>query len=249
VRLLLLIAGAALAALLAPAAAAGQAGPDPAVVQQGQDMMDVSAGRTLFLEGCASCHGQDARGTDRAPELHGVGEQSADFYLRTGRMPLAVPGEQPLSNPPLYSEEEIQALVAYVGSLGGPPIPTVDPAAGDLSEGERLFTLFCAGCHGKLAKGGVVTGAIAPSLDEATPVQVAQAVRIGPFVMPWFDEKLIDQGEMNSIVAYVEKTKNADNRGGWDLGGIGPIPEGMVAFFIGLLALLLVARLLGERGE
>jgi ubiquinol-cytochrome c reductase cytochrome c subunit len=233
----LLIAAAALVALLVPATALGQAGDQ------------VAAGRDLFLEGCASCHGQDARGTDRAPDLHGVGELSADFYLRTGRMPLAVPGEQPRRNEPFYSEEEIQALVAYVGSLGGPAIPTVDPAAGDLSEGERLFTLFCAGCHGKLAKGGVVTGAVAPSLDESTPVQVAQAIRIGPYVMPSFDEELIDQHELDSIVAYVEKTKEPDNRGGWDLGGIGPIPEGMVAFFIGLAALLLVSRLIGERGS
>lgn len=247
-RRLLLIALALAGGLLVPSAAMGQAA-DPAVVARGEAVMQVNQGRALFLEGCASCHGQDARGTNRAPDLHGVGEQSADFYLRTGRMPLAVPGEQPLSNPPGYEEDEIQALVAYIGSLGGPPIPTVDPAAGDLSQGERLYTLFCAGCHGKLAKGGAVTGAIAPSLDQATPVQVAEAVRIGPFVMPWFDEKLIDQRELDSIVAYVEKTKNADNRGGWDLGGVGPIPEGMVAFFIGLLALLLVSRLIGERGE
>jgi ubiquinol-cytochrome c reductase cytochrome c subunit len=247
VRRLLLLAAAAGACLM-PATALGQAA-DPAVVARGEAAMDVAAGRTLFLEGCATCHGEDARGTDRAPDLHGVGAQSADFYLRTGRMPLAVPGEQPLATEPQYSEEEIQALIAYVGSLGGPPIPEVDPAAGDLSEGERLFTLFCAGCHGKLAKGGVVTGAIAPPLDDSTPVEVAQAVRIGPFVMPRFDEALIDQRALDSIVAYVEKTKDPDNRGGWDLGGIGPIPEGMVAFFIGLLAMLIVARLIGERGR
>jgi len=238
-RRLLLLAAALLAACLLPSAAAAQTA-DPDLVAEG---------RTLFLESCASCHGQDARGTQRAPDLHGVGALSADFYLRTGRMPLAVPGEQPLRNPPLFSDEQIERLVAYVGSLGGPAIPVVDPEAGDLSEGERLFTLFCAGCHGALAKGGVVTGALAPSLDAATPVQVAQAIRIGPYVMPWFDEKLIDQKEMNSIVAYVEMTKDPDNRGGWDLGGVGPIPEGMVAFFIGLLALLIVSRALGERGE
>lgn len=236
-RRLLLLVVALGTVLLLPSAALGQASDQ------------VQAGRTLFLEGCASCHGQDARGTDRAPDLVGVGALSADFYLRTGRMPLAVPGEPPLRTEPLYSEEEIDALVAYVGSLGGPPVPTVDPSAGDLSEGEQLFTLYCAGCHGKLAKGGVITGAVAPSLDEATPVQVAQAVRIGPYVMPYFDTNLIDDHGMNSIVAYVEKTKNADNAGGWDLGGIGPIPEGMVAFFIGLLALLIVSRLLGERGS
>jgi ubiquinol-cytochrome c reductase cytochrome c subunit len=236
-RRLLILLAAAICGCLVPSAAAGQTG-DPA-----------AAGRTLFLEGCASCHGQDARGTDRAPDLHGVGALSADFYLRTGRMPLAVPGEEPLRTEPLYSEEEIQALVAYVASLGGPPVPEVDPAAGDLSEGERLFTLFCAGCHGKLAKGGVVTGAVAPSLDESTPVQVAQAIRIGPYVMPPFDDALIDQRQLDSIVAYVEQTQDPDNPGGWDLGGVGPIPEGMVAFFIGLVALLIVSRLLGERGS
>jgi ubiquinol-cytochrome c reductase cytochrome c subunit len=236
-RRLLLLTLALGAVLLVPSAALGQTSDQ------------IEAGRTLFVEGCASCHGQDARGTDRAPDLHGVGALSADFYLRTGRMPLAVPGEAPLRTEPLYSEEEIEALTAYVGSLGGPPVPQVDPAAGDLSEGERLFTLFCAGCHGKLAKGGVVTGAIAPSLDESSPVEVAQAIRVGPYVMPYFDDNLVDQRELDSIVAYVEKTKNADNRGGWDLGGIGPIPEGMVAFFIGLLALLIVSRLLGERGS
>ncbi len=245
----LVLLAAAIGACLVPATAHGQAAADPSAVTRGEAVMQVSQGRTLFLEGCASCHGQDAAGTDRAPDLHGVGAQSADFYLRTGRMPLAVPGEAPLSNPPEYEEDEIQALIAYVGSLGGPAIPTVDPAAGNLSDGERLFTLFCAGCHGKLAKGGVVTGAIAPSLDQATPVQVAEAIRVGPFVMPWFDDKLIDQHELDSIVAYVEKTKNADNAGGWDLGGVGPITEGMVAFFIGLLALLIVSRLLGERGS
>lgn len=248
-RRLALIALALAAGLVIPSTAAAQTAADPSAVARGQDVMQVNQGRELFVEGCASCHGQDAEGTDRAPDLHGVGAQSADFYLRTGRMPLAVPGEQPLSNPPEYDEEEIQALIAYVGSLGGPDIPTVNTEAGDLSEGERLFTLFCAGCHGKLAKGGAVTGAIAPALDDVEPVQIAEAIRVGPYVMPWFDEKLIDQHELDSIVAYVEKTKDPDNEGGWDLGGIGPIPEGMVAFFIGLLALLLVSRLIGERGE
>jgi ubiquinol-cytochrome c reductase cytochrome c subunit len=236
-------------ACLVPATAHGQTAADPSAVERGTAVMQVDQGRQLFLEGCATCHGQNAEGTDRAPDLHGAGAQSADFYLRTGRMPLAVPGEQPLTNPPEYDEDEIQALVAYIGSLGGPAIPTVDPAAGDLSEGERLFTLFCAGCHGKLAKGGAVTGAIAPALDGVEPVQIAEAIRVGPFVMPWFDEKLIDQHQLDSVVAYVQKTESPDNAGGWDLGGIGPIPEGMVAFFVGLLALLLVSRLIGERGE
>lgn len=230
-----------LAACLAPAAAGRAANaPDPGLLAQGQ---------ALFLEGCASCHGQDARGTSQAPNLVGVGARSADFYLSTGRMPLAVPGEEPLRNPPAYSKQEIAALVAYVGSLGGPPAPAVDPEAGDLSQGERAFTIFCAGCHGKLATGGVVTGAIVPGLRDSTPTEVAEAVRIGPYVMPAFDRRVISDPMLNSIARYVELTKKPDNAGGWGLGGVGPIPEGMVAFFIGLASLLLIARMIGERSE
>src|SRR5438034_3101754 len=95
----------------------------------------VHAGRRLFVEGCSSCHGLDARGVQgQGPTLHGAGAAAADFYLRTGRMPLDAPGDEPLRAPPRYSNDEIDALVAYVGSLGGPPIPNVDPARGSLSE-------------------------------------------------------------------------------------------------------------------
>ena len=51
-----------------------------------------SRGRDLFVQGCSSCHGFDARGVAGVgPDLHWVGEEAADFYLRTGRMPLDEP--------------------------------------------------------------------------------------------------------------------------------------------------------------
>src|SRR5262245_58205015 len=54
----------------------------------------VAAGRALYQTGCSSCHGEDATGTDDVPSLVGVGAAAADFQLRTGRMPLAVIGQQ-----------------------------------------------------------------------------------------------------------------------------------------------------------
>jgi ubiquinol-cytochrome c reductase cytochrome c subunit len=38
------------------------------------------------------------------------------------------------------------------------------------------------------------------------------------------------------------------NEGGWGIGNIGPVPEGMVAWLLALATLLVVARLIGERG-
>jgi ubiquinol-cytochrome c reductase cytochrome c subunit len=208
----------------------------------------VASGRALFESSCASCHGMSAQGIPgRAPSLHGVGALAADFYLQTGRMPLASPRAQPLRSSPAFPQSQIKALIAYVASFGGPPIPVVHPRRGSLSEGQRLFGLDCAGCHTIQGQGGIVTGAIAPSLDQATPTQVAQAIRIGPYVMPRFGPGELSDAQIDSIARYIQSTQHPEDRGGWGIGRIGPIPEGMVAWLLAAAALLLIARLLGER--
>jgi ubiquinol-cytochrome c reductase cytochrome c subunit len=110
-----------------------------------------------------------------------------------------------------------------------------------------LFTDHCAGCHQIAGAGGYAGDAIAPSLAHASPTQIAEAVRIGPYLMPHFDASQINQRQLDSIARYVIWTRHPDNAGGWGLYNIGPIPEGMVAWFIALAALVIVARLIGER--
>jgi ubiquinol-cytochrome c reductase cytochrome c subunit len=180
-----------------------------------------------------------------------VGAAAADFYLRTGRMPLDVAtGEQPLRSEPEYREADIRALVRYIGSLGGPSIPEVHPERGDLPEGQRAFTTYCAGCHQIMGEGGVVTGAVPPPLKDVTPTQIAEAVRIGPYLRPAFDEREIDRRTLDSIALYVQRVvEDPPDRGGWGIGHIGPIPEGMVAWLLAGAALLLVCRVIGERME
>jgi ubiquinol-cytochrome c reductase cytochrome c subunit len=208
----------------------------------------VAQGRALYEDGCSSCHGLDARGIPgRAPSLRGVGALAADFYLSTGRMPLDRPGAQPVRGEPAYPRDEIRALVAFVGSFGGPRIPAVDPARGNLAEGRELFTENCAGCHQVMGEGGMVTRASVPDLKQATPRQVAEAVRLGPYLMPPFSERQLDQADLNSVARYVEYAKEPEDRGGWGIGHLGPIPEGMVAWLLGAAALVLTIRLIGER--
>jgi ubiquinol-cytochrome c reductase cytochrome c subunit len=209
-------------------------------------------GRQLYLEGCASCHGFSAHGVPGVgPDLHGAGAAAADFYLSTGRMPLDVAtGEQPLRGQPAYPPAEIRALVQYVGSLGGQKIPAVDPSSGDLSAGQHAYSVYCAGCHQVMGQGGVVTGAVPPPLDDTTPTELAEAVRVGPYVMPAFNRSEIDQRTLDSIALYVQTVvKHPPDHGGWGIGHIGPVPEGMIAWLLAGGALLLVTRLIGERME
>src|SRR5580704_10823978 len=53
----------------------------------------VASGHQLFEAECSSCHGTDATGTANGPSLIDAGAIAADFYLRTGRMPLNDPQE------------------------------------------------------------------------------------------------------------------------------------------------------------
>jgi len=215
----------------------------------------VQQGKGLFGEYCISCHGANGEGVHPSsshrgygPSLRGVGALAADFYLRTGYMPLRHLGRQPRRSRVLFSEPQIRALVAYVASLKkGPPVPKPQPERGNLSEGLALFTDHCAGCHQVVAQGGVVSGALPPPLENATDVQIAEAVRIGPYVMPRFSPKAISDRQLDSIVRYVDYTKHADNRGGWALGDIGPVPEGLVTWFIAAAVLVALCVIIGER--
>jgi ubiquinol-cytochrome c reductase cytochrome c subunit len=228
----------------------------------------VKEGDSLYGQYCLSCHGGNAEGTypartigagpqrDQtqqqvvAPSLRGVGAQAADFYLRTGYMPLRKIGSQPRRARVLFTEAQIRALVAYVASLGtGPAIPKPQPQQGNLSAGMQLFTDHCAGCHQVVAQGGVVTGALPPSLESATDVQIAEAVRIGPYVMPRFSTKAISDRQLDSIVRYVDYTKHPDNAGGWSIGDIGPVPEGLVTWFIAIVVLVGMCIAIGSRSK
>jgi ubiquinol-cytochrome c reductase cytochrome c subunit len=238
---------AAAVGLVSAANAPGQGG---AAVQATTDTGAIARGRALFVQACASCHGLNAGGVPTmGPSLIGVGAQAADFYLSTGRMPLNNPRDPPVRNPPAFSRAQIMDLVSYVGAFGGPPIPVVDPAQGNLARGFHEFALNCSGCHQIEAAGGIVVGGIAPPLDQSSAVQVAEALRIGPFLMPRFTPRELNTYDVDSIARYVLHTREPTDIGGWGIGHIGPVPEGMVAWFIALVALVGVARLIGERGE
>jgi ubiquinol-cytochrome c reductase cytochrome c subunit len=65
--------------------------------------------------------------------------------------------------------------------------------------------------------------------------------------MPEFSTKAISDKQLNSIIRYVEYVNHPDNRGGWSLGNIGPVPEGLVSWFIAGSALLGVCLVIGKR--
>jgi ubiquinol-cytochrome c reductase cytochrome c subunit len=207
-------------------------------------------GKALFEANCSTCHGLQAEGTADGPSLHGKGPAAVAFMLSTGRMPLANPKAQPVRTPPKFDDEQIAAIVAYLRVIapGGPDIPVVIPAAGDLSRGSQLFLNNCSSCHAAAAIGDSVGGGqIAPSLGPASQTQIGEAIRIGPGVMPRFDPQNLSDADVNSIARYVLWLRHHGSRGGIQLGRVGAVAEGFAAIVIGLGLLLLVTRLTGSK--
>ena len=122
------------------------------------------------------------------------------------------------------------------------------PGHGSVAEGRELFTDHCAGCHQVAAEGGILPGAKAPPLGRPTPTEIAEAVRIGPYVMPAFSRRDISDAELDSLIAYVQYAKDPEDAGGWGISHLGPFPEGMVTWFAAMLVLIATCVVIGKRG-
>lgn len=236
-------------------AAGGSAAGDP-----GEPAGPQLLGRRIFQADCAVCHGTEGAGTFRGPPIDESGTAAVDFMVRTGRMP-PPPGQfdehrwwSPASTmkrgEPAYTPLEIDALVAYTeGFVEGPEVPTeVDTDGADLSAGAELYRLNCAACHQMAGQGGALAyGVTVPGLHRATPTEVVEAVRTGPGSMPAFAPGVLSEDQVVEVTAYVEHLDEPDDPGGLALWHLGPVPEGMVAWFVGAGMLLVLARWLGQR--
>jgi ubiquinol-cytochrome c reductase cytochrome c subunit len=211
----------------------------------------IAPGQALFAANCASCHGGDASGTERAPNLLSLGAGTVDFWVSTGRMPLADSSIQATTKPPRFNKLQSLEISAYVQSLapGGVKVPAVNLSNANVGKGAELFTLNCAACHTITGAGdALANGAYAPTLHYASSRQIVEAIRSGPGNMPHFGPGNISNAEMRDITAYVHSyIQHPVNRGGFGLGGIGPVGEGFVGLLIGVGALMLVCFWIGDR--
>ena len=221
---------------------------------QGQDAQEsagqvqgAESGAQLYVQNCASCHGGNGQGGPNGPPLVGVGPANLDFQMWTGRMPLAAPGEPGYRQEPSLTEAERQAIIAYASeAFAGrePAIPQVS-SSGDLRLGWELYINDCAACHGPSGAGGAIgAGNVAPPLDTVDAVRLAEATIVGPGTMPAF---AFDQQQLAALAAYVAFLQRAPSPGGISLAGVGPVPEGFIAGFLGLGGLIVIARWVGRR--
>jgi quinol---cytochrome-c reductase cytochrome c subunit len=229
-----------LALFLAP----GQSAP---AAQAQVNSNSVQDGRLLYIQNCASCHGAAGEGSSVAPPLTNAGPAALDFYMRTGRMPLARIGTPGYEQPPQLTQDQIAAILSYASGFShGPQIPTVTTGA-DLSRGWQLYVNNCAACHGPAAAGGSVgAGVTAPALTGRDQLTIAEAMLVGPGAMPQFN---FAQPDVNAITTYIESLNTPPAPGGFPIPGSGPVVEGVIAAVLGIATLIVISHWVARRGS
>ena len=223
-----------------------------AVAAPADESVQVREGRRLYETSCITCHGQNLQGVqDRGPSLIGVGSASVYFQVATGRMPVARQEAQVERKKPKYDEKQTQQIAAYVQSVGGgPEIPTGDLRGDDsnLAEGGELFRLNCASCHNFAGRGGALSaGKYAPPLDQANDLTIWTAMLSGPQNMPVFSDNQLTTEQKQAITNYVQTLKAQKDPGGSSIGRLGPVPEGLVIWVVGIGAIMLMILWIGAK--
>ncbi|THG35094.1 c-type cytochrome [Glaciibacter flavus] len=198
----------------------------------------IEQGEKLFQANCATCHGMGAAGTSAGPSLVGVGAASVDFQVGTGRMPLAQTGPQAEQKPVQFTDDQVKALADYVASLGpGPSIPAdhLTNGGGNAANGAELFRINCAMCHNVAGAGGALTeGKFAPALTDVSGVHIYEAMVSGPQSMPVFNDLNISPEDKRDIITYLKYVQDNRSPGGFELGSLGPVAEGLFIWIFGL---------------
>ncbi len=220
-------------------ASAAMAATEPA---SAASSLTVEDGKKLFQANCATCHGLNLEGTADGPSLYGVGELAVEFQVSTGRMPLQAQGPQAPQKPKQFTEDQILAMSSWVQSVApGPTFPDEEilDGQGDVANGAELFRVNCAMCHNVAAAGGALTeGKYAPALTGTSALHMYAAMTTGPQNMPVFNNMTLTPEEKRDIISSLLFLQENESAGGFSLGSLGPVSEGLFIWIFGIGALI-----------
>lgn len=173
------------------------------------------AGRNLFVNNCAMCHGSDGRGARSFPNLtdgewlYGSDPSSIKMSIIMGRN-----GVMPAWGGALGAEGVAQTT-EYVLSLGGR-----EHDAAMAAEGAGKFAMFCAACHGPKGTGNQAIGA--PDLTNDIWLHSGSREGIVHAISNGLNNRMPAQGEIlgedraHVLAAYVYSLSAGSDHGARD---------------------------------
>jgi cytochrome c oxidase cbb3-type subunit III len=117
-----------------------------------KDLVAIEAGEKLYMQMCASCHGNTGLGEgakqgtalNNQQFLNTVSNQDLYHYVKYGREGTIMPDYE------FLSDEQLNQLVAFMRDWQKEKINFEAPEtiSGDIENGEKVYGLYCLSCHG-----------------------------------------------------------------------------------------------------
>jgi cytochrome c oxidase cbb3-type subunit III len=117
-----------------------------------KDLVAIEAGEKLYMQMCASCHGNTGLGEgakqgtalNNQEFLNTVSNQDLIHYVKYGREGTIMPDYE------FLSDENLNQLVAFMRDWQTEKIHFEAPEtiSGDIENGEKVYGLYCLSCHG-----------------------------------------------------------------------------------------------------
>ncbi len=177
-------------------AVAVQAAPPEQIAPFGQPPQP-AAGRTLYAQNCAPCHGQTGRGDGpSAPGLSVPATAFADYNVIaalsfTEMFSVTKNGRMARMMPPWGSRMTDQQIWDVVGYAW-----TLHTSAGEVAQGKAIYEQQCASCHGADGRG---VGAVPDLTDFGRTAAVSQKA--------WADLLVTGRGAMPAYGARLAATE------------------------------------------
>ncbi len=140
------------------------------------------AGRKIFVTTCAGCHGLDARGGERAPDIlarpgvQAMGEAEISQIVREGTRSKTMPAFGDSLDAAQIRDTAVYLRSLLQGHLGSMPIPG-DPAAGKSLFFEKAG---CADCHMVEGAGGFLGKDLTSYAEHRSISEIRDAVTDPP---------------------------------------------------------------------
>lgn len=182
-------------------------------------------GATLYAAFCSGCHGQEGEGVRYAGEPPFPAIANPDFLavasdefiaatIRQGRPGRRMAGWDNADTG--LRPEEIAAIVSHLRRMGDTPAPAAEArparwAKGDATEGARLFSTYCQGCHGDKGQGlegpalrnSVLLGSATDTYLVETIGRGRNGTAMSAFSQPSTVHPALTPAEIESIVSFI----------------------------------------------
>lgn len=142
----------------------------------GQAEAPLALGRQFFENRCAGCHGLDARGSERAPDIAtraAVKRQTNAVLARSIRAGIPSRGMPAFST---MDDSSMRSLLAYLRFLQGQT--GVAHLAGNPAWGKSLFfgKARCSECHTRAGSGGFMASDLSSYAQKRAPGEIRQDI-------------------------------------------------------------------------